>query len=81
MDNIIWETLSYYKHLILNESERKKYPVQVLGTAETLRAIREQRCSLSRFGDGEFDLVFGNGLKFQKYIAHRTFQALYRLLD
>ena len=67
MDNIIWETLSYYKHLILNESERKKYPVQVLGTAETLRAIREQRCSLSRFGDGEFDLVFGNGLKFQKY--------------
>lgn len=67
MSNIIWETLSYYKHLYLNELERKKYPIQVLSTADTLRALREQRCSLSRFGDGEFDLVFGNDLKFQKY--------------
>ena len=67
MSNIIWETLSYYKHLCLNELERRKYPIQVLSTADTLRAIREQRCSLSRFGDGEFDLIFGNSLKFQKY--------------
>lgn len=67
MSNIIWETLSYYKHLILNESERKKLPTRVLTTAETLKAIREHRYSLSRYGDGEFDLIFGNSLKFQKY--------------
>lgn len=67
MDNAIWEELSYRKHLVLNALDRKKYPTEVLSTAETLEAIREQECSLSRFGDGEFDLIFGNDLKFQKY--------------
>lgn len=67
MDNVIWEELSYYKHLVLNELDRKKYPTEVFGTAETLDAIREEKYSLSRFGDGEFDLIFGKDLKFQKY--------------
>lgn len=69
MASVIREELSYYKHLILNARYLRNNPLSVRGTAETLRAIREQRCSLSRFGDGEFDLICGNGLKFQKYDA------------
>lgn len=67
MPSKIREWLSGYKYLMLNAWGQRKNPVQVLSTAETLEKIREQKCSLSRFGDGEFDLIFGNDLKFQKY--------------
>ena len=33
----------------------------------TIRKIKEGHCSLSRFGDGEFSLIYGQELKFQPY--------------
>lgn len=67
MSNVVREKLSYYKYLFLYELGRKRYPIRVHSTAETLGTIHEKRCAISRFGDGEFDLIYGNGLKFQKY--------------
>lgn len=67
MSSKIREWLSRHKYLMLNAWGQRKNSVQVFSTAETLERLREQKCSLSRFGDGEFDLIFGNDLKFQKY--------------
>ena len=69
MLNKIKEVLSPYKYFLLNAMGQRKYAVQVFDTAETLEAIRKQKYSLSRFGDGEFDLILGKGLKFQKFDA------------
>lgn len=54
--------------LIIKEIHRRlKASVHVLSTQETLNRIYLENKSISRFGDGEFNLVFGNSLKFQDY--------------
>lgn len=39
---------------------------EVLSIEETIEKIIEERISVSRFGDGEFDLCFGKAINFQK---------------
>ncbi len=38
----------------------------VVGMNETIAAIRERRASIARYGDGEFDMIFGRSQGFQK---------------
>ena len=38
----------------------------IIGMDETIAAIRDRRASIARFGDGEFDIIFGRTEGFQK---------------
>ena len=40
--------------------------LNILSEGETLDEIIKKNKSISRFGDGEFDLIFGKGIKLQK---------------
>lgn len=48
-----------------NITEKKRPPI-VKATDETLDKIINDKCSVSRFGDGEFSLIYGENLKFQQ---------------
>lgn len=41
-------------------------PLQVVGEAETLAAIRKCRASIARYGDGELEIMIGGGIYFQE---------------
>ncbi len=41
----------------------------VKGIEDTIVEIIKNNCSISRFGDGEFDIIFGKDIPFQKYDA------------
>jgi glycosyltransferase family protein len=40
--------------------------LKVTGERETLRAIRERRASIARYGDGELEIMIGLGIYFQE---------------
>ena len=47
---------------------RKRYPVpQICQSEDTLKKIINEKCSFSRYGDGELNLILGNSIDFQKY--------------
>lgn len=52
---------------IWNFFQIKKYNLNILNTKDSLCFINKENYSLSRFGDGEFDLIIGKDLKFQNY--------------
>ena len=37
---------------------RIKYRLKIMSPYKTLRYIKKHRCSIARYGDGEFDLIF-----------------------
>ncbi len=39
----------------------------VMNTQETLDYIVKHKCSICRFGDGEFEMIFGKNMSFQKF--------------
>lgn len=41
----------------------RDYPVTVMSSMETIAYIKEHRCSVSRYGDGELDIAMGQKLK------------------
>ena len=45
-------------------TEKMKKPI-VVDTDKTIDKIINDKCSVSRFGDGEFSLIYGENLKFQ----------------
>ena len=47
-----------------NITEKKKKPI-VIDVDKTIDKIINDKCSVSRFGDGEFSLIYGESLKFQ----------------
>ena len=47
-----------------NITEKKKKPI-VIDVDKTIDKIINDKCSVSRFGDGEFSLIYGENLKFQ----------------
>lgn len=53
-------TIFYNKNIV----DKKRKPI-VKDTDETLEKIINDKCSMSRFGDGEFSLIYGESLKFQ----------------
>lgn len=50
-----------------NSLQIKKYKINVLDTLSSLQKLKENELSISRFGDGEFDLINGKSLIFQNY--------------
>lgn len=46
---------------------RKRRKIKVASLEETINKIKNDNCSISRFGDGEFYIMEGNSIKFQKY--------------
>ncbi len=53
--------------------------LNVISTGETLNEIIEYNKSISRFGDGEYFIIYGNGIKFQEYnitLAKRLFEII-----
>ena len=48
------------------EENKPSVPV-VASRFETLEKLLNSNCSMSRYGDGEFNLIFGEGLPFQRY--------------
>lgn len=59
--------LSFRKNLLVNAWMKRKYRIKIRNTKETLEVLINRKKSISRFGDGEFNLIFGNSLKFQDY--------------
>lgn len=58
--------LKYLIHLIKYQNINRNIMINVIGTKETLRQL-EKNGSIIRFGDGEFQLINGLGIEFQKY--------------
>ena len=55
-------SIPYQAYLI-----KKRFPIRVMTTMETLQHIIDSGCSVSRYGDGEINLMLGNGIGFQEY--------------
>ena len=58
--------LDNLKYEIADEIQSVKLP-HVLNQFESVQAILETNKSVARFGDGEFNLILGNGIGFQEY--------------
>ncbi|MCI7737041.1 MAG: GT-D fold domain-containing glycosyltransferase [Clostridiales bacterium] len=55
--------------------------LRIMSAAETVRFIEKHKCSIARFGDGEFDLIRGcRNLKFQRSSPELA-EALIEVLD
>lgn len=67
---IIRNKLIYEKEKMVtrfNQGSRKwmRQPT-VIGMSQTIAAIKERRASIARYGDGEFDIIFGRTEGYQK---------------
>lgn len=49
------------------QKEMEKNPINILDIETSLKKIKDERKSISRFGDGELDLIIGRDLKFQEH--------------
>ncbi|MGZ0876528.1 SP_1767 family glycosyltransferase [Priestia megaterium] len=62
--------LKDFKTIVCNRSVAAIIkPPLVKSTDETLSKMINDKCSVSRFGDGEFSLIYGKSLLFQPYSA------------
>lgn len=62
-NRIIWQyylTKDYFLSKIL-------LTPKILSTEETIKLVRENKMSITRFGDGEIGLMYGRDLNFQEY--------------
>lgn len=57
-----------------NSQQIKKYKINVLDTLSSLQKLKDNELSISRFGDGEFDLINGKSLEFQNYSEQIAFR-------
>lgn len=68
--NIIKNKLLYEKEKAItrfNRSSQKwMHQPTVIGMTETISAIKNRRASIARYGDGEFDIIFGRTEGFQE---------------
>lgn len=67
--------IEYFNQILMDENklleEMKKSPIRVLGMEEALKKIKEEKKSISRFGDGEMNIILGiKDIKFQKYTPY-----------
>ncbi len=49
------------------QEEMEKNKINILDIENSLKKIKDERKSISRFGDGELDLIIGKNLKFQEH--------------
>lgn len=72
----------YYRYKYLQFTRR--FPLQILTDEETVDVILNSRKSVSRFGDGEFKVIFGAGNGFQKpneVLGKRLYEVLTSNMD
>ena len=70
--------LDNLKYEICDEIKSLKLP-KVLGQKASVAKIIKDKCSVVRYGDGEFNLMFGRAIGFQEYtpeIAARLTEVL-----
>lgn len=64
------QRITHWCYVVLDKClvaiSRRDFPV-IRGKEETLASIIENKCSISRLGDGELGLIFGKGIGFQPY--------------
>lgn len=65
LNKIRYEKEKFIKK-INNSSVRWMRQPTVIGMSKTISAIKNRRASIARYGDGEFDIVFGRTEGFQK---------------
>ena len=65
LNKIRYEKEKFIKR-INNSSVRWMRQPTVIGMSDTILAIKERRASIARYGDGEFDIIFGRTEGFQK---------------
>ena len=66
-ENVVNIEILEKKEKLLKEMENSK--IKILGIEDSIRKLRDERKSISRFGDGELDLIIGRALKFQEVNA------------
>lgn len=57
----------YYKYIKIPLAYRETKHLKIANTIDSINYIIEHRCSVSRYGDGEFDVMRGGARGFQKY--------------
>lgn len=56
----------YHKYIAIPLAQRKLKDLSILSSEDSIKFILGRKCSVSRFGDGEFDVLLGrNGNTFQ----------------
>lgn len=71
--------LSFKKHKYTARTQDILGGFQIASPEDTIKKIIEDKCSIARFGDGEFDMIRGTGMNYQKYnleLAGRLSQVL-----
>ena len=70
----------YNKYIFIPFLQRKLKEINILNSLDSIKYIIRTRCSVSRFGDGEFDVLIGkNGNTFQvadRQLAERLKEVL-----
>lgn len=61
-------------YLVIDIVFCKLKKIKIFSTEETLIKLKNEKVSISRFGDGEFNLILGKGIPFQKYDKKLSFQ-------
>ena len=56
----------YDRYIKIPAAHRKFSKINILNAFESIRYIIENQCSLSRYGDGEFNIILGIGNGFQQ---------------
>ncbi|MGG7058127.1 SP_1767 family glycosyltransferase [Clostridium tertium] len=67
MENFFKKKLKMLKLIINDIYFKKDHKINIYNTEETLKYLIKTESSISRFGDGEFNLINGISLKFQRY--------------
>lgn len=63
---MIIEKLSFLYRSALDRLYNKTHHLSIMTIEETLLYIIDNKCSVARYGDGEFDIIFGSNIGFQK---------------
>lgn len=67
--------------IIYNLGKKKKYDIKVIPASECIDEILSKKVSVARFGDGEFDIIRGKSIGYQKYdktLANRMLDMILR---
>ncbi|WP_165980475.1 GT-D fold domain-containing glycosyltransferase [Leuconostoc citreum] len=67
--------------IIYNLGKKKKYDIKVIPASKCVDEILSKKVSVVRFGDGEFDIIRGKSIGYQKYdktLANRMLDMILR---
>lgn len=59
--------VEYYYNVCASKIDSYRTPPNIKDTEETIKVLCNQDISISRLGDGEFSIIFGYDIRYQKY--------------